>query len=82
MAHKNCTIEGVEPGSETDYRSLSGIEEALYGLAADYHLAFYIMLPLLDMDIDYSLYFEFWKGGGVYALTETEIVYSSIWDHD
>lgn len=45
--------------------------EALYGLAADYYLAWYIGQPLFKFDIDLTPYFKFWRAGGRCALTES-----------
>ena len=47
-----------------------GLNEALYGIAADYDLAYYVMQPLLDCSIDFSVYFDFWRIGGSSILTE------------
>ena len=38
--------------------------EAAYELAADYPLSWFICQTLIDIDIDFRKYFEFWKGGG------------------
>lgn len=46
------------------------LREALYGIAADYYLAWYIAQPMLRVDIDFSKYFDFWKLGGDGVLTE------------
>lgn len=62
-----------------EYRRLAGIREALYGLAADYYLAWYVLLPICDTDVDYSSYFEFWVAGGVYEIIENEVLVGSIW---
>ncbi|WP_460160015.1 hypothetical protein [Pseudomonas sp. S3_F07] len=45
--------------------------EALYGLATDYYLAWYIGQPLFKFDIDLASYFKFWRAGGRCALTES-----------
>lgn len=44
--------------------------EALYGIAANYNLAWYVVQPLLKMDLDFACYFELWRLGGVGVLTE------------
>ena len=44
--------------------------EALYGIAADYDLAWYVMQPLLSIDLDFSKYFDFWRLGGRGMLTD------------
>lgn len=53
-----------------------GLLEALYGLAADYYLAWYIATPLFDFQLDCSKYFEFWRQGGISVLTNTELLVS------
>lgn len=65
-----------------DFRVMAGIKEALYGLAADYYLAWFVLTPIFESQVDYGKYFEFWKGGGNYALTESQILVSSIWGSD
>jgi hypothetical protein len=44
--------------------AIHGLVEALYGIAADYNLAWYVMQPLLDVSISFSVYYEFWRLGG------------------
>jgi hypothetical protein len=44
--------------------SIYGLAEALYGLAADYNLCWYVMQPLLSVSIDFSIYYDFWRMGG------------------
>lgn len=53
-----------------------GLHEALYGLAADYYLAWYIVQPLFDLDIDLARYLRFWRAGGVCALMPTRLLVS------
>jgi hypothetical protein len=63
------TVSGLGPlsgSSRIDY----ALREALYGIAADYYLAWYIAQPLLQVDIDFSKYFDLWKQGGDGVLTE------------
>jgi len=45
--------------------------EALYGIAANYDLAWYVVQPLLSIDLDFSRFFDFWEIGGRGVLTET-----------
>lgn len=47
------------------------LAEALYGIAADYDLAWYVMQPLLSIDLDFSKCFDFWRLGGRGVLTDT-----------
>ena len=44
--------------------------EALYGVAADYYLAWYMGQPLINLDFDFRSYFEFWRLGGIGYLSE------------
>lgn len=44
--------------------------EALYGVADDYYLAWYMGQPLIDLDFDFRSYFEFWRLGGIGYLSE------------
>lgn len=50
--------------------------EALYGIAADYYLAWYIAAPLMSVDINFECYFEFWRQGGVGALCNNKLLVS------
>lgn len=52
--------------------------EALYGIAADYYLAWYIAQPLIKLDIDFGLYYEFWRLGGTSLLTKDKLLVSNI----
>lgn len=61
-------------------KKIYAIAEALYGLAANYRLCWYIMSPLINIDFDFSYYFELWKGGGDYVLTKDKIIVYSIFD--
>lgn len=61
--------------SESD--QVYALLEALYGLAADYYLAWYIGGSLFELDVDFGPYFEFWRMGGRCALTETEFLISN-----
>ena len=60
--------------SESD--QVYALFEALYGLAADYYLAWYIARPLFAVDIDLEPYYKFWRAGGRCALTESEFLVS------
>lgn len=62
-----------------EFRVMAGIKEALYGLAADYYLAWFVLSPIYDSQVDYAKYFEFWRGGGSYAITDSRILIASIW---
>jgi len=52
--------------------------EALYGLAADYYLAWYIGQLLLAFAMDLMPYFELWRIGSKCALTERALLVTSI----
>lgn len=60
-------------GSRGD-RAMEGVSEALYCIAADHYLEWFVLMPLLDTTIKYDKYFEFWSKGGEYTLTDTEII--------
>ena len=62
----DSVLSPLSGSSRIDY----ALREALCGIAADYYLAWYIAQPLLQMDIDFSKYFDFWKQGGDGVLTE------------
>ncbi|PHU99604.1 hypothetical protein CSQ88_21650 [Iodobacter sp. BJB302] len=53
--------------------------EVLYGIAADYYLAWYIASPLIDLDINFDLYFNFWKVGGVSALLNGKLLVAAVY---
>lgn len=61
--------------SESD--QVYALFEALYGLAADYYLAWYIGNSLFELDVNFEPYFEFWRMGGRCALTDSEFLVSS-----
>ncbi len=44
--------------------------EAVYGIAANYDLAWYVVQPLLKVDLDFALYFDLWQLGSAGVLTE------------
>ena len=48
--------------------------EAFYGLAADYYLAWYLGSPLMNVDVDFSTYFQLWRHGGAYILLEDTVL--------
>lgn len=70
----------IRNADSIEYRVMSGIKEALYGLASDYYLAWFVLSPLMDAEVDYGKYFEFWRKGGAYALTDSQILVASVWD--
>ena len=54
------------------------LEEACYGLAANYYLAWFIMSPLLKLNIDFSNYFKIWNHGGLFVITENKVLVSKV----
>lgn len=69
----------ISSADSMEYRVMSGLKEALYGLAADYYLAWFVLSPIFEAEADYGTYFEFWRKGGKYALTDSQILVASIW---
>lgn len=62
---------GVDP-------KMLALEEACYGLAANYYLAWFIMNPLLKLSIDFSNYFKVWSNGGIFVITESKVLVAKI----
>lgn len=50
-------------------RTTFALIEAVYGIAADPCLGWYITQPLLKINLDFSKYFDFWRSGGTGVLT-------------
>lgn len=68
-------IQSSRPGKDPKVFALS---EALYGLAADYYLSWYISEPILGLTcISFKPYFELWKSGVSYYLTERFVYVSA-----
>ncbi|WP_152032433.1 MULTISPECIES: hypothetical protein [Pseudomonas] len=63
--------DAIRGSRVSDAEQIYALFEALYGLAADYYLAWYIGRPLFKFDIDLESYFRFWRAGGRCALTES-----------
>ena len=54
------------------------LDEAYYGLAADYFIAAYLQMPILDIaPMTLEPYFNLWKAGGEYVVKDN-IVYVSV----
>ena len=53
-----------------------GLKEAFYGLTTDLQLVWYLLSPLYKSDYDPKLYFQLWKGGWDYHITENEVLLS------
>lgn len=64
----------VRESYPADAPEIYGLSEALYGLAADYYLSWYVMQPLIDLPIDFSKYFDLWRLGARCALTEGHLL--------
>jgi len=69
----------ISTADSLEHRVMSGIEEALFGLDSDYYLAWFVLLPVIDTEVEYGLYFDFWKKGGKYSLTEKQLLVCSMW---
>lgn len=67
----------VDEARGTDIKILA-LEEACYGLAANYYLAWFIMSPLLKLSIDFSNYFKIWSNGGIFVITENKVLVSNV----
>jgi hypothetical protein len=67
----------VDEARGTD-RKILALEEACYGLAANYYLAWFIMSPLLKLSIDFSNYFKVWSNGGIFVITEDKVLVSNV----
>jgi len=57
-------------------RYISALLEALYGIANDYQIAWYILEPMLDKAPDLRYYFELRKSKADYVLTQELILVS------
>ncbi|QXH49114.1 hypothetical protein KSS94_14200 [Pseudomonas fakonensis] len=64
----DCVQEGQNVEDELE----CALFEAWYGIAASYPLAWYIGQPLIDLDLDFSSWFELWRQGGAGALVGGE----------
>lgn len=69
--------EVVRKSRVSDSEQIYGIFEALYGLAADYYLAWHIGRPLFGFDVNFEPYFKFWQAGGKCALTNDYFLVSN-----
>ena len=52
--------------------------EAFYGLTNSYEIQWYLGKPLMKTDVNPDHYYELWKRGGNYALTETELIVAQV----
>lgn len=68
----------MEEDDDQGFRVMSGIREGLYGLATDFQLGWFVLMPILKGTVDYRLYFDFWRQGGLYEITDSQLVISSI----
>lgn len=50
--------------------------DALYGISNDFDYQLFLFLPLLKTEYSMKHLYKFRKAGGIYAITETEVVYS------
>lgn len=68
--------DAVSGSMISDSDQFYALFEALYGVAADYYLSWYVARPLFSFGIDLGAYFEFWRAGGKCALTEDFLLVS------
>lgn len=68
--------DAVRGSRIVDGDQIYALFEALYGLAADYYLAWHVGRPLFLFEIDLEPYLRFWGKGGRCALTENEFLVS------
>lgn len=66
----DTVIDGARHAEQPLYALL----EALYGIAADYYLAWYIAAPLLALEVDFSRYFELWRLGGMSVVLQDRLL--------
>lgn len=69
--------DAIRESRVSEGEQIYALFEVLYGLAADYYLAWYIGQPLFAFDINLELYFRFWWAGGRCALTERGFLVSN-----
>ncbi len=55
---------------------VNALLEAFFGLTRNYQLVWYLASPLIDSEINFDHYFNIWKVGGEYAITEKGIIVS------
>ena len=55
-------------------RQYNALFEAFYGMTNSYEIQWYLGQPLMKTDVNFSRYFDLWKAGGDYALTEDELI--------
>ena len=68
--------DAIRASRVSDSDQIYALFEALYGLAADYYIAWYVGRPLFEFEIDLEPYFRFWRAGGKCALTEKAFLVS------
>jgi hypothetical protein len=69
--------DAIRMSRVSDSGQVYALFEALYGLAGDYYLAWYIGRPLFAFVVDLEPYFRFWRAGGRCALTEKAFLVSN-----
>lgn len=50
--------------------------EAFFGLTRDYQLTWYLGSPLIKSEINFDNYYDIWKVGGDYAITNDRVIVS------
>ncbi|UVL17842.1 hypothetical protein LOY44_17770 [Pseudomonas sp. B21-044] len=68
--------DAIRESRASDTEQVFALFEALYGLAADYYLAWYIGQPLFEFKINLEAYFRFWRAGGRCALAAKDFLVS------
>ncbi|MGI9282804.1 MAG: hypothetical protein ACR2PX_24675 [Endozoicomonas sp.] len=66
----------IDEARGTDLK-IQALEEACYGLATNYYLAWYIMAPLFQTSIDFENYFNVWRHKGIFVIQEGRVLVSS-----
>ena len=54
----------------------NALGEAFYGFTHNYDLTRYLMSPLIDTELNLDYYFNIWKVGGDYSITENGVIVS------
>lgn len=57
-------------------RKAFALHEAFYGLTNDYEMVWYLFSPLYKTNVDFSNYYKLTVLGGIYAITDNQILVS------
>ena len=70
-----CTVGDYADECWLDHtRQYYALFEAFYGMTSTYQIQWYLGQPLMKTDVNFGRYFDLWKAGGDYALTEDELI--------